>query len=950
MIKPWISLLLAQIVPATVFAVLKDRAAERPFVALMMFCAYEAAVFILAFSNKVYRELEPRLVAYVADGLTAYAHRWRPGFTRKYNRTVASEHAVLNVRGLNLINAFALEVEQVFVQLAVAATEGVNRSVHDPLRSTYAASGNPVWDFIRALQKDITTPRCLAIIGPPGCGKTTLLQHVALAFATGRHRRHRVRSLIPVFLFLRDHGRAITESAPVPSLGSLLQAHFGAEGSHYPTPPAYWFTRQLDSGHLIILLDGLDEIADSDARYRVGKWIDEQVQFNPKTIFIVTARPQGYREAALQRARVLEVQPFSAEQGRSFIRGWYLANELNTATPQSSTQEIERRARSGATDLIERLRLAPALGALTVNPLLLTMIAMVHRYRGALPRSRAELYGEIAEVLLSRWRQAKGVPDVLTSAQTLVVLRSISSHMMLHRLRDIGAADAAHVIADPLARVGYSAVPADFLASIQHNSGIFLEREAGRWSFAHLTFQEYLAASELVTKPSLADLGTLVNDAWWHETLRLYAALGDATAILRECLKADTIDALALAADCVNEAREADPAVAKAVVERVIADLESPDPARRRLAAEVHLLRRLKTLQRIDQGREIDVTPLTWGEYLLFGDGASGGAGLPDHCTPTMAARLPAHQSAVGVRASDVADFCSWLGRRSGAAATFRLPTVEECREFPLPTEARVWALAGNTVVLEPACVDEEIRRVIAKKSIVPAPKVTDLGQVLQTDVVADVKTIQRAINLELDFDLAAGLQINVTVARPIIQGGARLLAMCVARPLAPELGLTCRNVARYDGLFLTRNIRRALAQETDSIGRALGDGRWPEALGLLRNVNSQAEPVQRVTRLAVAMTEAARADDADRRAYARIYVATLLEMCMLGHEVATTLSDRTVLGRAWHSLRGSQATMGALSRLHWWLHVTAARELGELPAWEGVRLVREYGATASPS
>jgi len=34
-----------------------------------------------------------------------------------------------------------------------------------------------------------------------------------------------------------------------------------------------------------------------------------------------------------------------------------------------------------------------------------------------------------------------------------------------------------------------------FLPELEASSGLFLEREAGHWSFAHLTFQEYLAAA-----------------------------------------------------------------------------------------------------------------------------------------------------------------------------------------------------------------------------------------------------------------------------------------------------------------------------------------------------------------------------------------------------------------------------------------------------------------------
>ena len=46
-------------------------------------------------------------------------------------------------------------------------------------------------------------------------------------------------------------------------------------------------------------------------------------------------------------------------------------------------------------------------------PLLLTMMAVVHAGRGALPDARSLLYAECVDLLLLRWRQEPGRPDVL---------------------------------------------------------------------------------------------------------------------------------------------------------------------------------------------------------------------------------------------------------------------------------------------------------------------------------------------------------------------------------------------------------------------------------------------------------------------------------------------------------------------------------------------------------
>jgi hypothetical protein len=55
---------------------------------------------------------------------------------------------------------------------------------------------------------------------------------------------------------------------------------------------------------------------------------------------------------------------------------------------------VAQQAAEEAQDLLSRLRSRPTLYELATNPLLLTMIAHVHHYRGALPGSRAGVSGQ----------------------------------------------------------------------------------------------------------------------------------------------------------------------------------------------------------------------------------------------------------------------------------------------------------------------------------------------------------------------------------------------------------------------------------------------------------------------------------------------------------------------------------------------------------------------------
>ncbi|MFN0112319.1 MAG: NACHT domain-containing protein [Blastocatellia bacterium] len=531
---------------------------QRPLVAAAIGVVYEGAVAAAAFFKDVWKEeLRKDTVKATADWIRAALRNFKPGFRRAYYKQIIREYGVFNVRGLGLINTFTLKLDQVFVDLRIAPSFNPQKASSDPVASPLTAeklTGNrPIWDFLRVKRTDDEQAAALAIIGPPGCGKTTLLQHIALTLAGNRQHRYRLRAYAPLLLFLRDHAAAITVD-PAITLGALARKHLS---SQFPKlkPPPDWFEHQLEQGKCLALLDGLDEIAEREQREAVARWVDRQIRNYADCPFVVTSRPQGYRDAPLDRAHVVEVQPFDAKQVRRFIENWYLANEI-VASGNKDDEEVRERASKDAEDLMQMLSSMPTLSALTVNPLLLTMIAMVHRYHGALPGSRVELYNEICEVLLGRWRQARGVRDKLTAAQKRVVLEPLAAEMMKHRVREITADGAMAIIRPLLKSVGVSDAEAKTaLSDFQAATGLLLEREAGQWSFAHLTFQEYLTSAHwLEHKEAPPDWNGLVGNSWWHETLRLYAAKGNATPIVRACLDAGNVAALTLAADCLEEA------------------------------------------------------------------------------------------------------------------------------------------------------------------------------------------------------------------------------------------------------------------------------------------------------------------------------------------------------------------------------------------------------------
>jgi predicted NACHT family NTPase len=197
------------------------------------------------------------------------------------------------------------------------------------------------------------------------------------------------------------------------------------------TEPPGWLEGKLRAGACTVLLDGLDAVARQEDRAKVSAWAERQIRSYPGNDFLITSRPQGYRAAPVEGADVVQVCGFTRAQVKQFVRGWYLAVERRSSGEQG--HDIDVRAEAGAGDLLQRLDHAPGLHELTVNPLLLTMISNVHRYRGKLPGSRAELYAEICQVMIWRRQEAKNLAGEMSGEKKETVLRGLAYAMMQRR-------------------------------------------------------------------------------------------------------------------------------------------------------------------------------------------------------------------------------------------------------------------------------------------------------------------------------------------------------------------------------------------------------------------------------------------------------------------------------------------------------------------------------------
>ena len=105
------------------------------------------------------------------------------------------------------------------------------------------------------LQQALARPEPVVVLGPPGSGKTTMLQY--LAWQSARPDRSVPDHSVPVYIRLRSWETWGSDHGAAPELpGYLAQEWTGRD-----SPGAGRWKEWLEAGSVLLLLDGLDEVA-----------------------------------------------------------------------------------------------------------------------------------------------------------------------------------------------------------------------------------------------------------------------------------------------------------------------------------------------------------------------------------------------------------------------------------------------------------------------------------------------------------------------------------------------------------------------------------------------------------------------------------------------------------------------------------------------------------------
>ncbi|MDX3737890.1 NACHT domain-containing protein [Streptomyces sp. ID01-15D] len=380
-----------------------------------------------------------------------------------------------------------------------------------------AAPGPPLPRRIDDLLAD--RPRVL-LRGEAGAGKTTLLWWLA-AHASARTLDDALAPLNGLIPFVVPLRTLRARGATFPGPAELS----GAAGLVVDTAPEGWAGRVLESGRALLLVDGLDEVPPEE-REQAHSWLSQLLARYPDTRCVVTVRPLAVEPDWLRSEGFAELRllPMRNEDIQAFVASWHRAARLSEEEDAERLDELER-------DLSHQFDQNSTLRDLARTPLLCAVICALHRRRdGFLPETRWKLYRSALEMLLGHrdHRRRIGSPEGidLDVEEHTQLLQRIAVWLVREGQSEFTRDQALRQLRRALAgmeRVSVQGPPEKILTHLLNRSGLLQEHGDDTYQFIHRTFQDYLAAKELVEDDHLGELLRHADEEPWQDVILLAA-------------------------------------------------------------------------------------------------------------------------------------------------------------------------------------------------------------------------------------------------------------------------------------------------------------------------------------------------------------------------------------------------------------------------------------------
>ena len=343
----------------------------------------------------------------------------------------------------------------------------------------------------------------LAILGEAGAGKTTALKMYA------HHLIEKVEHSFPVFIPLVRLSKFLSPSTPAEvdledsSFLDSLVAYLRSRGVRISR---FDLEHRLQSKGTVLLFDGVDE-AIKEAPHVLGL-ISRIAEHFPKAQVLTSSRVSGTYLDDIPFLG-LTLLPFTPTQRRSFVTRWFEGK--NSEQSHFILAHLDKNAE---------------LANLVSNPLLTTILCVLHENGAPLPDNEVRLYDERMRLLLGHYDQHREIRRLTARRDDL---RSLAEELgfWLHsnNRRYASRESLFHVSKEFLCPRLSSEQATQVCAELIDPCNILVPMtNAAEFGFGHMRYQEYLAACHIKGDRSI-DLRSLMESDQWRDALVLFSRM-----------------------------------------------------------------------------------------------------------------------------------------------------------------------------------------------------------------------------------------------------------------------------------------------------------------------------------------------------------------------------------------------------------------------------------------
>ncbi len=462
----------------------------------------------------------------------------------KYREGIQNEFRKHIVSGLAQVQkVVTLPLEEIYLELGLIPISNDSDREQEMAEMLEMREAHRMEHEIQRMDKRVTNALTeeskLVIVGKPGSGKTISLKFIALMLTHGSAGAARLgldAPYLPVFVRLADYAEKLKSDSSLALETFLLdyidRTYPGAKGQ-----PEF-LRLALDKGACLILLDGLDEVGDfgdtmlhgntlrAETLKRVQSFASRRCNDKCTNRIVVTSRLEGYHRGDLPDFREMEISPLRVpDEVEAFLLRWFTAwlqeadSKLNYEAAQSRAQRTYLNGVMHPINQIDSIR------RLAMNPLLLTILAIIYETGKRLPNRRVELYETVAKTMIENWRHSQtghvsNIREKMSANEVYFTLASLA--YWLHENKPGGTMsndewqkkiysllkEAGHEEAELKQLVEH------FMRHAKQETGLLTERSLGQIGFFHLTLEEYMAAVEIARQDT--DMRVSMVEAHWQ--------------------------------------------------------------------------------------------------------------------------------------------------------------------------------------------------------------------------------------------------------------------------------------------------------------------------------------------------------------------------------------------------------------------------------------------------